>query len=281
MSARELNSFVQKFYQLWNAGHNAHLDVDCHDGAAWVGLRVQLGHPPSPHHDVYPPYHYRKSFSPSYQRRRERRAAARENREYAEEASNQNEKNENAEEASTKDNETKENGEKSNECENNVLEITEAEEVSQERDDIIKNTENIGDEIEKEHEDDDKESCVVTTITQEIPVTIPEEIPVYCTALIENCPDCELTEDYYQSIRRFLVSEEHLVKNISSAELQFISSRLFRSNLYTHTVSIVIYVKTARLWENPASYIRKHLGLTNYWTRSNGTVVKLSRIHQK
>ena len=101
MSPRELNSFVQKFYQLWNAGYNAHLDVDCHDGAAWVGLRVKLGHPTSPHHEVYPRSHYRKSFSPSYQRRRKQRAAASKNREYAEETSNQNEKNENAEEAST------------------------------------------------------------------------------------------------------------------------------------------------------------------------------------
>ena len=71
---------------------------------------------------------------------------------------------------------------KTNECENNVLEIAEAEE----RDNIIENTENIGDEIEKGHENDDKESCVVTTtITQEIPVTIPEEIPVLYSSSLE------------------------------------------------------------------------------------------------
>ena len=28
----ELDTFVQKFYQLWNAGHSDHLDVDTHGG---------------------------------------------------------------------------------------------------------------------------------------------------------------------------------------------------------------------------------------------------------
>ena len=56
------------------------------------------------------------------------------------------------------------------------------------------------------------------------------------------------------------------------------ATRSFRNNVYTHTLSIVVYVRTARLWESPANYLRKHLGLSNYWTRSNGTVVRLSRI---
>ena len=47
-----------------------------------------------------------------------------------------------------------------------------------------------------------------------------------------------MTEDYFQSIIRLLGSEHLLVQNISSAELQHISSRSFRNNLYTHTVSI-------------------------------------------
>ena len=46
MSIREIDNFVKKFYQLWNAGHTAHLDVDTHAGKAWVGLQVQLGHAP-------------------------------------------------------------------------------------------------------------------------------------------------------------------------------------------------------------------------------------------
>ena len=74
------DNFVKKFYQLWNAGHTAHLDVDTHAGNAWVGLRVQLGCAPGPlHHHPHPPFFQaqKKTVSPSRQRRRARRAAAR------------------------------------------------------------------------------------------------------------------------------------------------------------------------------------------------------------
>ena len=78
MHVTELDSFVQKFNQLWKAGLTAHLDLDCHAGNAWVGLRVQLGPvPPGPNHHPYhhvPPPRYR---GPSYSRRLEKRRAAR------------------------------------------------------------------------------------------------------------------------------------------------------------------------------------------------------------
>jgi hypothetical protein len=81
MSSTEIdNDFAKKFYQLWNAGHTAHLDVDTHAGNAWVGLRVQLGHAPGPlHHHPHPPFFQaqKKHVSPSRQRRRARRAATR------------------------------------------------------------------------------------------------------------------------------------------------------------------------------------------------------------
>ena len=79
MSAKELNSFVHKFHQLWNAGYSAHLDLDTHAGRAWVGLRVQLGHAPGHvHHHLHHPFPqpHKKPDSPSRQRRRARRAAA-------------------------------------------------------------------------------------------------------------------------------------------------------------------------------------------------------------
>ena len=59
------------------------------------------------------------------------------------------------------------------------------------------------------------------------------------------------------------------------------SSRSFRNNLYKHTVSIILYVKTARLWESAASYVRKHLGVSKYWERSNGTVNRLEFTRSK
>ena len=121
--------------------------------------------------------------------------------------------------------------------------------------------------------------AVVTSMEVETPV--PDMIPVYSIATVENCPDSQLDEDYEQSIRRFLASEPHLAENIRLAELQCITSRAFRNNMYTHTVSVVMYVKTQRLWESAANYVRKHLGLSNYWSRSNGSEIRLSRIHQK
>ena len=76
MHVTEVDSFVHKFHQLWNSGLKAHLDLDCYGGVTWVGLHVQLGHPPGPahHYQDIPSRNQRKSFSPSYQRRRERKA---------------------------------------------------------------------------------------------------------------------------------------------------------------------------------------------------------------
>ena len=73
MCQREIESFLQKFYQLQRAGQTAHLDLDTHAGQAWVGLRVQLGHGPGQY--LHP--HLKKAEGPSRQRRRKKRAAAR------------------------------------------------------------------------------------------------------------------------------------------------------------------------------------------------------------
>ena len=67
MQVTELDTFIDKFKYLWNAGLEAHLDIDTQAGQAWVGLRLRLGHPPGPHHQL-PPQIQRNS--PSRQRRR-------------------------------------------------------------------------------------------------------------------------------------------------------------------------------------------------------------------
>ena len=76
MFATELNSFVQKFHQLWTNGLTAHLDIDSHAGNAWVWLRVQLGPVPGPAQQQHVPQHQPRYRGPSYQRRQERRRAA-------------------------------------------------------------------------------------------------------------------------------------------------------------------------------------------------------------
>ena len=78
MFVSELDTFVEKFKTLWKKGYEAHLDIDAKAGQAWVGLRVRLGHDPGPPHHPYPPFQARsKNNSPSRQRRRDRRAAER------------------------------------------------------------------------------------------------------------------------------------------------------------------------------------------------------------
>ena len=77
MVVKEIDSFIQKFHQLWSAGVSAHLDLDTHAGEAWVGLRVQLGPAPGHLHHNVRPQPFQKHASPSRQRRRARREAAR------------------------------------------------------------------------------------------------------------------------------------------------------------------------------------------------------------
>ena len=79
MFVTELDTFLHKFHQLWSAGQSAHLDLETLAGNAWVSLRVQLQHPGHLHHQFRPPFpqYQKKQDSPSRQRRRARRTAAR------------------------------------------------------------------------------------------------------------------------------------------------------------------------------------------------------------
>ena len=76
--ADELDTFIQKFRNLWKSGLDARLNMECHAGQAWVGLHLRLGHGPGPLHQSVLPKISRNRDTPSRQRRRARRAAARE-----------------------------------------------------------------------------------------------------------------------------------------------------------------------------------------------------------
>ena len=116
------------------------------------------------------------------------------------------------------------------------------------------------------------------TTTQAAPASLPtsstQSVPVYCTATLENCPDKELTQDYADSLRRYFASEDHLCPDILSAVFNHVSTRKLRGR-FVHTVEVVLHVKIGRLWEKAASYIRKHFGATNEWSRGNGTLIHL------
>ena len=77
MAMSEIDSFVLKFKHLLSAGRNACLKVESNAGKAIVTLQADLGDlPPIPH---IPPqgYHQRSRNGPARQRRRQRRAEAR------------------------------------------------------------------------------------------------------------------------------------------------------------------------------------------------------------
>ena len=75
MASQHVESFVQKFRELWASGHSAHLDLDCGGGEAWVGLRLRLGHHRAGGAQRADRDRHRRGAS--YARRLERRAAAR------------------------------------------------------------------------------------------------------------------------------------------------------------------------------------------------------------
>ena len=77
----ELDSFVLKFKYLWRAGRNAKLSIKSNGGKAEAHLSVELGDAPAVANQVN-----QRRNGPAQQRRRERRAAAREGDKVAEEA---------------------------------------------------------------------------------------------------------------------------------------------------------------------------------------------------
>ena len=70
----EINSFVIKLKQLWNLGFSAHLDLDCSEGKAWVGLRLQLGEASSSYNPYGENFQTEPKLSPSKSRRSRKRA---------------------------------------------------------------------------------------------------------------------------------------------------------------------------------------------------------------
>ena len=92
MAFSEIDSFVEKFKHLWHAGIKASLNVESFDGEACVTLQAGLGNIPPPYR--FQSYHPRPPRGPAYERRQEKRKAARQApaavRESLPEASNDN-----------------------------------------------------------------------------------------------------------------------------------------------------------------------------------------------
>ena len=100
---------------------------------------------------------------------------------------------------------------------------------------------------------------------------------VHATAVIENCPE-EICD--YKEIYDLVTKEHHMRANIANVNIDHQSTRKFRSNIFTHTLNLVLTVKAAALCDSPRQYIWKHLG-QNDLKKKNGTAIKFVRIHVK
>ena len=100
----------------------------------------------------------------------------------------------------------------------------------------------------------------------------PTVVIVHALAAFENSPNLNLDQEDVNSLEKGIHSEKHLKDNISRVEL-FVQSKW--------EIAVQIHVLTDRLWEGPRQYIAKHLGASNFWSRGNGTKIRLSRIHVK
>ena len=120
-------------------------------------------------------------------------------------------------------------------------------------------------ETEEDSEVVEKESDPAENVEKDNVVKI-----VHAVARVENSPFTEVTQDDVNSLERFIFSEEHLKKNIVKALFQPLSK---------WEICVQLFVDRTSLWENPRSYIWRHLGGTNFWDRNNGTKIKLVKIH--
>ena len=262
MALKELNSFIFKFNQLWHSGMSAHLDLDTHAGEAWVGLRVRLGQAPFPPQEAFSNLP-RTRDSPARQRRRARRATARE-QEQVEQTVAQ------AEETVVPTENVVSNTENDEETEEQTHERAEEATIEEEInvvDDSVKDTNELAAaevEIVEMQVEVDKE------VVKESNVKKVET--VYAVAEFENLPNGTLMQDDLKSLEKYLFCEKHLEDNIENYEYQV------KSNF---EVSLKLNVKTDRLWETTRQYLWKHLGGNNYWDRQNGTRIRIKRIHLK
>ena len=253
-----MNSFVQKFHQLWQAGYTGHLDISSHAGKACVGLRVQLGYPYQSQESFYTPRH-NMNCGPSRLRRRARRAAARAEKNggvatgiKANVVNSQ--QNDNLENSSNED---------------IPLESTENVVTNEV---LVKNA-NIAENVAAS-DLGSNDACTTGNIAQ------PDTSSVFCVATLDNCPNEVLDKEDADSIRKCLFEEKDMLENVYSSKFEIISSRSLRHNKFVHTISVELKVKMSKLQESPVQYVKKQLGLKN-WSLENGTTVRLSRIHSK
>ena len=295
MATEEIDKFVRKFKDLWNSGFDAHLDVDAHAGEAWVGLRVRVGRAPGVLHPKS------EGYCPARERRRVRRAAARNEQSDRNVKEEPEESDESiaTEEVAVRIDETVQLTQENNDVDDKFTTEEVAKKIEpicqESKTEIMEEDENVEENaVTEEVADQNSEEIViednlVEDATEEkakakdnevkIIEKEPEIVVVHATAVIANSPGQRLTEVDTTNLQNLIFRENHLQQNIVKLEFgqQYSDSR---NNLFKHTLELKLLVATQRLWEGPRSYIWKHMG-QNEWAKENGSTVVFNRIHVK
>ena len=275
---------LKEFVKLWGSGRQANFQLQCCDGQVAFKFSAQLGAPadrhfvpPNPQHGFHAPPHLHPRRKSQHQRDRDgTRAAAHRAQKTAATAENvdiQNEYNKDSsadepnppQEAVPADDPTPPQEAVPADQNPTTVETASADPAAQV---VVEETAVPA----APHPPIAKASEVRDEVVEE-----QSEVKVMAIGLFESCPDFELSDDYFASLRKFVLSEAHLQKNIESFKFARLSSRQLGTGLFEHSVKVEILVKTAELWEPPAVYIRKHLA-TNDWLKGNKTRITLGNI---
>ena len=103
---------------------------------------------------------------------------------------------------------------------------------------------------------------------------------IHATAVITNSPHEEFTNDEWGSILCFVADKEHMKKNVADVKYGQVTTRIVEKGVSMHMVELEIVVRTEILWESPRAYLWKHIGQDS-WERSNGSKIRLTKLHQK
>ena len=104
---------------------------------------------------------------------------------------------------------------------------------------------------------------------------------VYAYAELINSKEPTVSKEEVSSLIGVLKGKDHLKRNIRKiARYDFCDTTGGDDGTFIHGMPLVLDVDISQLWENPRSYIYHHLG-RDCWKLSNGTTIRLTRIHQK
>ena len=92
-----------------------------------------------------------------------------------------------------------------------------------------------------------QETAAAASEVQDELVHEQSEVKVIGVGVFENCPDENLSEEYFGSLKKFILSESHLQENIANIKILQLSSRQLGEQLFDDSVNVEISVKIASL----------------------------------